>query len=229
VSRVRVSIALIAWLPGCAAGTGPPVAEDPVRAVQPAWQQQMDLARRLTAAGSNYTFVTPDGVYTFYNDPRPFCYTYAIPGEWTSASEPDLYVSKHGGGLVGVMFLLAADLDGIEGASLVERAANAATRAYEAQRGRPVAGVELAPFESERSGTWRWSVAPAVEGATSLEFPAKIFVDLGHDAVAQITVGGTGDDDELARRILATLRTTTDADCYWSLLEDMLKAALGDG
>jgi len=229
VTHARVWIALVAWLTGCAGGPGAPATADPERTGRPAWQQQMELARRLAAAGSNYTLVTPDAVHTFYNEPRPFCYTYAIPGAWTSSPEPDLYVSKDGRGFAGVTFLLAASLEGVEGASLVERAANAATRAYEAETGRPVSGVALAPFASERPGTWRWSAPSADEGETRLEFPAKIFVELGSDALAQITVGGTADDDGLARRIVATLRTTTDPGCYWSLLEDLLKAALGDG
>jgi hypothetical protein len=185
----------------------------------------MDLARREAAAGNNFTLRTPDGVYAFFNDPHPFCYTYSIPGAWQAGSEPNWYVSEQGRGQVGVLFLLAADLEGHEGASLVERAANAATREYETRVGRPLAGVELVRFESARSGTWRWKAAPVREGGVSLELPSKVFVELGAEAVAQISVGGTGDDDELARRIVETLRTTTDPGCYWAVLEEMLKAS----
>ena len=229
MSRLGASIALLACLAGCVGETGAPAAVAPARGEQPDWEQQMERARHLAAAGNSYTLVSPDGVYTFYNDPHPFCYVYAIPGAWASASEPGLYRSKQGRGIAGVLFLLAVDLAGVEGASPVERAANAATREYERRLGRHLTGVELAPFESARPGTWRWKAAPVVEGGTSLEFPAKVFVELGPGAVAQITVEGTADDDALARLIVASLRTTTDPACYWSLLEEMLKAALPSG
>lgn len=69
---------------------------------------------RLTPTPVSYTLVTPEGVYTFFNHPRPFCYTYAIPGAWASAPEADLYLARQGRGFAGVLFLLAGDLAGVE-------------------------------------------------------------------------------------------------------------------
>jgi hypothetical protein len=194
----------------------------------------MDEARRLAAAGKNYAMVlTPvqagasgsSGVFVFYNNPRPFCYTYMIPGDWVFAREPNAYRSKDGRAVAGVLFMLPKDLEGGEGTTLVERAGNLVTREYGKALGQPLAGVELIPFESTRPGTWRWRAAPVSQAGRHIVFPAKIFVDLSPDAVAQITVAGTRDNDDLARRIVERLRTTLDPECYWPLLEDMLKSA----
>ena len=36
------------------------------------------------------------GVFAFYNNPRPFCYTYAIPGEWVISQAESAWRSKDG-------------------------------------------------------------------------------------------------------------------------------------
>jgi hypothetical protein len=199
---------------------------------QPAWQQQMDEARRMAAAGMNYIMVlernVKGGVFVFYNNPDPFCYTYMIPGEWVKAEEPDAYLSKDGQAFVRVLFLLAEILEGFEGATMVERAGNGLTREYEKSLGHPLAGAELTPFESARSRTWRWRAAPVSQAEQEIDFPVEIIVDLSPDAVVLITVQGTGDDDGLARGIIENLRTTSDPECYFPVLENMLRAAYGD-
>jgi len=223
----------------CAAYASQPLAAagaDPKADQPPAWQKQMDEARRLAAAGYNYVLaVRPrqadargtGGVYVFYNNPNPFCYTYMIPGDWVSAREPNAYRSKDGRAFAGVLFWLPENLEGVEGATLVERARNFITREHEKALGQPLVGVEFKPFQSSRPGTWRWRVAPVTQGGRRVEFPAKIVVDLSPAAVAQVTVSGTGDDDGLARKVVDSLQMTTNPECYWSLLERMLKSAYG--
>ncbi len=196
---------------------------------QPVWQQQMDVARRNAAAGMTYVIaVSSTGVFVFYNNPDPFCYTYMIPGEWVAAAEPNTYLSKVGQAFVGVLFLLAENLEGFEGATMVERAGNGLAREYEKSLGHPLAGVELISFESARSRTWRWRAAPVSQAEQEIDFPTEIIVDLSPDAVVLITVQGTGDDDGLARGIIENLRTTSDPECYFPVLENMLRAAYGD-
>lgn len=235
---ISVWIALALSVTGCAGQIGAPAVADPKGDQRPAWQQQMDQARRFAEAGKNYVLVVRSpqagrsgsgGVFVFYNNPRPFCYTYMIPGEWVHGLEPNSYRSKDGRAFAGVLFLLPRSLQGVEGATLVERAANLVTRVHEKAVGQPLTGVELIPFDSARPGTWRWRAAPVTQAEKRIDFPSKILVDLSPNAVVQITVTGTADDDSLARRIIEALRTTTDPECYWPVLEDMLKSALGGG
>jgi hypothetical protein len=42
-----------------------------------------------------------------------------------------------------------------------------------------------------------------------------------------ITITGNPDDEALARSVLESLRTTTDAECYRSLLEQLVRAMGG--
>ena len=206
----------------------------PADAQQPPWQKEMDQARRSAAAGNEditiLTFPGPEsarsGVYVFYNDPRPFCYTYMIPGEWVPRRRERAYYSKDGRRFAGVLFWLARNLEGEDGATLVERAGSRITKAHRKQYGDALAGVEFVPFESSRSGIWQWRAAPITKGESRINFPAKLVVDLSPDAVAQITVVGTSDDEQLAlaRQILESLRTTKDPECFFPVLESMHKA-----
>ena len=63
-------------------------------------------------------------------------------------------------------------------------------------------------------------------GAARVDFPAKLVVDLSPDATAQITVNGPSAEDQLAlaQRILESLRTSRDPDCYLPVLESMYKS-----
>jgi len=191
----------------------------------------MDAARRLAVTGQTYVLhfkgdgEKRSGIYVFYNNPLPFCYTYMIPGEWVRSPGQDGYRSQDGRAFVGVWFLLAESLVGVEGATLLERLRNDVTASYEKQLGQRLAGVELLPFESGRPGTWRWTAAPvSVKQRGTLKFPVKILVDLGSEAIAHITVIGTADDQDLARRVVETFRTTSDTACYLPVLETMLRS-----
>ena len=209
--------------------TGAPAVGLPAGGARPVWQQEMDRARRQAAAGNAYVLRGPSiGVLTMYNNPGPFCYMYRIPGDWVEAGEPALYRSKDYRAFAGVLFLLARSLADMDGATLVERARTSATRTHEKALGKPLTGVEWVPFESARPGTWKWTVAPVTQGQITTVFPTKIIVDLGPEAVVQITVGGTPDDDGLARRIIESLKTTSDPQCYLAVLERELKSTYGD-
>ena len=191
---------------------------------QLAWQQRMEQARSGAAAGNAFTLRGPSGILTVYNNPRPFCYMYLIPGDWVEAREPGLYRSRDGKAFVGLLFRLAREFEGVAGATLVERAANAATREHEKALGKPLTGAGIAPFESARPGTWKWTATPVREGVVLSGVAPKVFVDLSPEAIVQITAFGTSDDDGLARRIIESLKTTSDPQCYWGELERELKS-----
>lgn len=214
-------VALVMTAAGCAGHTGSSSGPTSTASSRPASQPLMETARRMAAQGKAFVIEGPSGIVAFYNNPRPFCYMYMVPGEWRGAG-PGVYRSKDGQAIVEVAFILARALEGVEGRSLVERARTRLARDDEKALGHPLTGVELVPFESARQGTWKWQ-APARQGERQIVFPTRIIVDGGSDAVALITVGRTPDDG-LAQRIVGTLRTTSNSECYWPVLEKMLKA-----
>jgi len=67
-----------------------------------------------------------------------------------------------------------------------------------------------------------------LHGGVYYRFPTRIIVDLSPHAVMHFTIDGTQDNDRLAQRILETLRTTSELECYWTTLETMLKNLLGE-
>jgi hypothetical protein len=221
-----VLVAVVVTTAGCAGHSQRSAVSPSLR-----WQQEMDRARRAAAAGQSYGLTFPWGVYVFYNNPAPLCYAYTIPGTWKEGEEARLYRSSDGRAQAGVSINLTRDFDGVEGATVVERARTIITRGYERRLGVPLPDVELVPFESTRAGVWRWKAKPVLAPPggryVSFSFPTKFIVDLSPDAVAVVTIDGTGDDDGLARRIIETLRTTARPECYWSDLEDLLKGLTG--
>jgi len=207
-----------------AAQTGAPASGSATGGPRPTWQQRMDEARREAAAGNTKVLRGPSGVLAMYNNPQPFCYRYMIPGDWVEAEEPGLYRSRHGKASAGVAFRLTREFESARGATLVERAATVITREHEKAMGRALAGVALTPFESARPSTWKWTAASSVQGNTLSGVAPKVLVDLSPEAVAQITVFGTPDDDGLTRTIIESLKTTSDPQCYWAELERELKS-----
>ena len=195
----------------------------------------MEEARRSAATGRASVYAIrpgsgldpawPSGIYVFYNATKPFCYAYVIPGEWYLTQRGDMVRSKDGQAASGVTFLPPRTLEGVEGATLIERARSVAVRQYEKALRQTLLGVELVPFESSRAGTWLLKAQPiALPNGQRSKFPLHVILDLSPHTVAEINVHGTPDDDNLARRIVETIRTTTAAECYWADLERMFKA-----
>jgi hypothetical protein len=71
------------------------------------------------------------GIWVFYNNPHPFCYTYMIPGDWVAARKPNAYCSRDGRALADVQFWPPRDLEGMGGETRVERAKNFITQVHE--------------------------------------------------------------------------------------------------
>ena len=193
----------------------------------------MAIGRELAAAGKEHIIVwsgcpgeetrSEHGVYVFYNNPVPLCYTYKVPGDWVFIPELYGYQSKSGAIFVGVIPSQAAEYDDLEGATLIQRVGNKVSKQYEEFYGQQLSGVELEPFESDRHGTWKWKAAASwQDGRLTLPTP-KYIVESGPKAVFQITVEGAPDNEELVRRIIKSLKTTSAPDCYFPLLESTLK------
>jgi hypothetical protein len=203
-------------------------------AQQTKWQQSMEEARRAAARGvANVLILGPRhalgpewevGAYVFHNNPRPYCYAYVIPGEW-HAGERAFLRSKDGRTLAGVTFRPPSQLERMAGATMLERARNAAVAQLERDFHQPMTDVELLPFESARSGTWLMKAGPVLTRDGRREpFPLYILVDLPPHTVAEVNVLGSEDNEGLARRIIEKIRTTSDPGCYWADLERMYKA-----
>ena len=202
--------------------------------VGPVWQQRLTEARRLAADGRNYLLIVrpgqdgagaTGGVQVFHNNADPVCYTYMVPGQWLSGAAANTYRSQDGHAVAGVRLLMPADLAGMDGKTLVERAATRLTREYEKELGQTLRDAELVPFQSRRAGAWKWTANPTKPGDSPVAGAINILVDLTPTAVVQIAVSGTQNDEELARTIVEGFQTTSDSECYWPLLERMLKTA----
>ena len=223
-------IALLLVLSACAGQMG---------RQRPEWEQPINEARRNAAAGKTFEcFLTPvqagasseGGVYVFYNNPHPFCYSYIIPGNWVRTQNPSIYRSENGDTTVSVDFYLPKVFENFDGATLLERTRTNITCNIEKKFGLKLSGVELVRFDSTRPGTWKWKAAPIKQGIHLIEFPPIFIVDLSPDAIViiNIMVKGTSNVDGLARSIIDTLKTTSAPECYWSDLERMLKVKYGN-
>jgi hypothetical protein len=193
----------------------------------------MAIARELAAAGKEHIIVwsscpgedtrSEHGVYVFYNNPVPLCYTYKISGDWAFIPELNGYQSKSGATFVGVIPSNAAEYDDQDGATLVQRVGNKIAQQYEAHYGLQLSGVELKPFESDRHGTWKWQAAAIRQDGRLILPTPKYIVESSPAAIFQITVEGAPDNEELVRQIIKSLKTTSAPDCYFPLLESTLK------
>jgi hypothetical protein len=206
----------------------------------PLWQKEMDEARRSAANGENTAIVVrPNsklqadwavGVHVFYNAPRPFCYAYVVPGEWLPVpGKGGLLRSREGRALVNVNFIPPRRLESVEGETILERGRKTAVRDLERALGQPLVDASLVPFESARMGAWRLTAAPiSRRDGQKLPLPLHIIVDLQPHTVAEVNVVDSDADEDLARQIVSSLRTTTEPGCYSSDMERMFRAAYGE-
>ena len=189
---------------------------------RPTWQSRMEDAQQLAVDGHAYSLTTPGGVTVFQNNARPVCHTYSIPGDWVAAPEPSAYRSPDGKAFVGFLAIRGEDLRQYAGRTPAERALNGITRRYEDGLQQKL-NVQIAPFSSSPPLAWRWTAAPLKQKDREIALSTKYVVDLERNAVAEITISGTADDDNLARRIIESLKSTTARSCFWPDLEQLLK------
>jgi hypothetical protein len=186
------------------------------------WQSRMEDARLLAGDGLAYSITTAAGVEVFQNNARPVCYAYTIPGDWVAAPEPSAYRSPDGKAFAGVLVVRDEDLREYPGRTPAERLLNGTTRRYESGLGQKL-NVQTVPLTGFRASAWKWTAAPVVQGGREITLPAKFVIELDRGAAAELTISGTADDDDLARRIIESLKTTTARSCFWSDLERLLK------
>lgn len=204
IGRAGAAVTLLPWLlAGCAAA-GRGDLPDPFREVAV-------LLEVTDRHGRTY----PATRY-LNNDASRLCYTFRVPGRWRAGGESGLLRSPDGQALVDVLVWSARDLEPFEGGTLMESAAQQTAAVYERQLGRPLDRIDFAPFEAARPGAkkWRaWWVAE-VAGRPVIGEASKVFVPIGLGWIAQVTVEGTHDDDEVTREVLKTLDMTIHPECY---------------
>ncbi|HEU5319300.1 MAG TPA: hypothetical protein VFX28_00765, partial [Methylomirabilota bacterium] len=157
---------------------------------------------------------TPETLFYFNNDSRRLCYTFTVPGRWTLGRQIGALRSENGKAFVGVVFTPERAPD-----SPALRAAHDLTASYERGLGRPLTEVEISPADELFPGAVRWRAGDRVtmRGIQGTLSPT-LFVPFQPGWVAQVTVGGTTDDDAVTRQVLGTLGTTDHPQCYWPLI-----------
>ncbi len=177
------------------------------------------------------------GLYLNSNAAR-LCYGYIIPGRWTGTKESALLRAEDSESYAGVLLYPANELADFDGPDIARRAAGLTTRIYEKAAGRPLAKVDVQPFDvsgrtkwtdservnlldallketallqPKRHGAIRWSASwPIGKGRQAQA--SKVFVEISDGWVAQITA--SPDDDDLIRSIIETLSISSPPECY---------------
>jgi hypothetical protein len=204
----------------------------------PAWaqgtltrEQLMKDARMAAATGNEYSLRVPGkdpAVYVFYNNTDPFCFFYAIPGEWVYGEEPGSWLSKDGKKFVGVLPYQPQDFGREKGNTLVEKAAALFTKDFERKLKQKLTGTTLTPFEAATERTWKLSFPPVNQRGREAYPAAKYLVEVGPEGLLVLTVGvAKTEEDEFARRILSTMKTSTTAPCFLPQLDEVFGIITG--
>ena len=141
------------------------------------------------------------------------CFTLVIPGTWVPANDPGSYRTPDGSQFVGVLQFTVSDLKKAKGNSLIEKEAASVEEAYQKALKKKLSNVKLETFESSPQGMWKWSAALPAGSDKGFHTPKRYIFDLSPDGVIVLNIEGTTDDDDLARRIIATLRYSRERPC----------------
>lgn len=165
-------------------------------------------------------FPTKEQVWYFNNNSDRLCYTFTVSGNWKPGGKPGLLVSEERRAIVSVLLISEKELKHIKGNDILTRAVNFMAMIYEKAHGRPPDSSKVAPFESSRAGSIKWSAYWITEraGKPVRAEANKVFVEIAPGWIAQITASYTADGDEMTRDIIETLGSKTDPECYWPLI-----------
>ena len=154
------------------------------------------------------------------------CFTLQIPGQWIPGNDPGTYYSPDRKQFVEVLNLLAKDLDRGKGITLVEKEGFILEQAYQKALRKKLTDVQMLPFESAMEGTWKWNAARPEGRGTEFHFPKRFIVDLSPEGIIVLNIQGTPDDDDLARRIIGTIRQSKQRPCKLpNSVDEILKDA----
>lgn len=190
----------------------------------PSYEELLKGARRAASKGTEFSLLIPGkdaAAVVYYNKPNPYCFAYSIPGEWRYGKAPGSWQSRDGQDFVGVFPWEAKDFRRYKGETPVEKAAASFARDYEKQIKQPVQGATLTQIEHSSLRIWKWSAPPVKYKGRDAQLGTKYIIEVGADGLLVLTVLSRN-QDELAQKILASLKTSTEAPCFLPELEKLL-------
>lgn len=158
----------------------------------------------------------------FYNNPKPFCYEYSLPGDWGYGPNPGSWRSKDGRFLIGVQPLQSTDLRDYDGGTLAEKASAFFVKDYEKQLGTRVDGASVAPLSEGPARIWKWSAPPVPYQGIQAHLASKYIVEVGTNGLLILTVSGANSDG-LSQQILDSVKTSFTAPCFFPEFEELLR------
>jgi len=180
------------------------------------------LQKYSEAGGEELALITASQTLIFSNDRGWLCYTYAIPGHWRPGPRPSLYLSEDRQASTEVLFTQDKYFEHIAGTDSLSRASTATHEKLGREFGRPLPPFDLVPFTSARAQGMRWkdseSARVDVGPGRSLPVGARVFVSVRPSWTTIVSVIGQPDGGHFAQRIVDSMDTTMDPDCYWSTI-----------
>ena len=163
----------------------------------------------------------------FFENARPPCVHWSLPGRWTFAEIPGALRRSDGRRFVGVALYPEQEFKDFPGADLVARAAESFRRQTEREHGEPPI-TETEPFSAARRGAIVWRVRsdvaippeaikrqPELAGRRAI-LPSRVLVPFPSGWLTVITV--TLDDVDIAGEVIATLKTADRPQCWLPML-----------
>jgi hypothetical protein len=119
------------------------------------------------------------------------------------------------------------DLKRNKGKTIVEKESAALEQAYNKALRKKVGDVKLLPFDSSVPGTWKWTATLPNDVEPGFHSPKRYFIDLSPEGIVVLNIQGTTDDDDLARRTIATLKHSKERPCQLPRLMGEVPASVG--
>ncbi|MGB7563327.1 MAG: hypothetical protein WBM08_01105 [Prochlorococcaceae cyanobacterium] len=165
-----------------------------------------------------------DGIFVFYNNPVPFCYSYRLPSGWTSGQSVQFYRTTTGSDSLGVALLDHRIVAGFKGTDLIGRVAEFLATGYELRLpSLDRISATLTPFTNSSPRAWRFSMKPYEENGERIGIAPTYLVETPYKAIFVLTIG-SNNSDSIAREIIASLRTTRTPSCYLGQVKRLLKS-----
>ncbi len=180
--------------------------------------RELDVEMTSGPGGKEILVAAPDRAFYFNNDETRLCFKFSVSGSWVASEESGLLVSRSDPNrFAGVLVRSAQELQSVEGADMVERAARATQATYEERLGSAPVTAAFEPVSSSpgaaRAWVARWNL---VRNGRQVRLDVrKVFTQLEPGWVAQITASDPADE----REMLQTLGTTRDPGCYRAFVQ----------
>lgn len=163
----------------------------------------------------------------FSNDAERRCFSYSLDGTWATMDMPGHFIGPNGFDTVTVELVGAFELTAFPGESLVERVINGQREllAYDAPGEVRIVGVEAVDsvFPGAYKATYEvpFDALGQVVTTTSAWYIADIAT--GWTALVHTSRNMSISDDDLAREVFGSIRTTTEPACFRGDVAELLR------